>query len=239
MERNGSGDEFPPDPFCSMEQSTARYDPHMPDLRGPSDAERPFDERAFGDRIASYDVEPVDTRPLGRWVLGTLATVTGFLAVIGWPIPVLPARYGNNHAWERNTELIGAWIAHDGWRTSGSSWFWGGVAIVATTWAISLGHRQQNRRQQNRRRQGPRQQDPRRQDPRRQGTRRWSIILLPGGVIAALGPLVQVLLGFPWSNYSPDEDHLWTLIVYAGGLAVAVGLPFLRPWVMRGRTEPQ
>lgn len=58
-----------------------------------------------------------------------------------------------------------------------------------------------------------------------------------GGVIAALGPLVQVLLGIRWSNYSNNHDSRSTIIVYAIGLAVAVGLPFLREWVVRGREK--
>jgi hypothetical protein len=61
--------------------------------------------------------------------------------------------------------------------------------------------------------------------------------MLPGGPIAALGPLVQVALGIRWSNYSDNHDGRSTLIVYVVGLAVAVGLPFLLGWVMRGREQ--
>lgn len=63
----------------------------------------------------------------------------------------------------------------------------------------------------------------------------WLLTVLPGGVIAALGPLVQVVLGIPWSNYSQNHDARSTIIVYVVGLALAVGLPFLQGWVMHGR----
>lgn len=63
----------------------------------------------------------------------------------------------------------------------------------------------------------------------------WLLTVLPGSVIAALGPLVQVLLGIRWSNYSDDHDSRSMVIVYGVGLAVAVAVPFLRGWAMRGR----
>jgi hypothetical protein len=164
--------------------------------------------------IESFDVEPIDHRTVVRWLLGLLAAFTGALAIIGWPLPAAPGRYVRADAWERTTALIEAWWSHDGWRMSGASWFWGGVAIGATTGVIMIGAAKE-----------------------RPWRRTWLLTVLPGGVIAALGPLVQVLLGIRWSNYSKNHDSRSTIIVYAIGLAVAVGLPFLREWVVRGREK--
>lgn len=164
--------------------------------------------------IESFDVEPVDHRRLLRWLLGLVAAVTGVLATIGWPLPAVPGRYVPSDAWERTTALIEAWWTHDGWRMSGASWFWGGVAIGATTGAIAIGVGKE-----------------------RTGRKAWLLTVLPGGVIAALGPLVQVVLGIRWSNYSQNHDARSTIFVYVFGLAVAVGLPLLQGWVMRGREQ--
>lgn len=164
--------------------------------------------------IESFDVEPVDHRRLVRWLFGVAAAVTGVLAIIGWPLPVLPGRYVRTDAWEHTTALIEAWWTHDGWRMSGASWFWGGAAIAATTGAVMV-----------------------RAGTGRPSSKPWLLTVLPGGVIAALGPLVQVVLGIRWSNYSVNHDSRSTIVVYAIGLAVAVGLPFLRGWVMRGREQ--
>jgi hypothetical protein len=164
--------------------------------------------------IESFDVEPIDHRTVVRWLLGLLAAFTGALAIIGWPLPAAPGRYVRADAWDRTTALIEAWWSHDGWRMSGASWFWGGVAIGATTGLIMIGAAKE-----------------------RPWRRTWLLTVLPGGVIAALGPLVQVLLGIRWSNYSNNHDSRSTIIVYAIGLAVAVGLPFLREWVVRGREK--
>ena len=142
--------------------------------------------------IESFDVEPIDHRTLVRWLLGLLAAFTGVLAIIGWPLPAAPGRYVRTDAWERTTALIEAWWSHDGWRMSGASWFWGGVAIGATTGAIMIGAAKE-----------------------RPWRRTWLLTVLPGGVIAALGPLVQVLLGIRWSNYSNNHDSRSTIIVYA------------------------
>jgi hypothetical protein len=164
--------------------------------------------------IESFDVEPVDDRDLFRWLLGLVGAVTGVLAIIGWPLPVAPGRYVRTDAWERTTALIGAWWTHDGWRMSGASWFWGGVAVCATTGALAISTRKV-----------------------RTWRTTWLFTVLPGGVIAALGPLVQVGLGIRWSNYSDTHDSRSTIVVYVIGLAAAVGLPFLKGWVMRGREQ--
>lgn len=165
--------------------------------------------------IESFDVEQVDHRTLVRWLAGLLAVLSGTLAIIGWPLPIPPGRYVQDDAWERTTVLIAAWWTHDGWRTSGSSWFWGGVAIAATTYAILAAARKV-----------------------RPWLKRWLLILVPGGAVATLGPLLQVLLGIRWSNYSPDHDNRSVIIVYVIGLAFAVGLPLLRGWAMRDRDRP-
>ncbi|MFJ3384043.1 MULTISPECIES: hypothetical protein [unclassified Curtobacterium] len=160
--------------------------------------------------IESFDVEPVDNRRLVRWLLGLVAAVTGVLAIIGWPLPVSSGRYVRTDAWERTTALIEAWWTHDGWRMSGASWFWGGIAIGATVGAvIRWGGKE------------------------RPWRRAWLLSVLPGGVIAALGPLVQVVFGIRWSNYSDTPDSRSTVIVYVAGLVVALGLPFLRGYSLR------
>lgn len=97
---------------------------------------------------------------------------------------------------------------------SGASWFWGGVAIGATTGVISV-----------------------RAGKERTWRKTWLLTVLPGGVVAALGPLVQVVLGIRWSNYSQNRDASSAIFVYGIGLAVALGLPFLQGWVMRGREQ--
>ena len=177
-----------------------------------SDHERQNSSACATVSIESFDVEPVDHRRLFRWLLGLVAAVTGVLAIIGWPLPAAPGRYVTSDAWERTTALIEAWWTHDGWRMSGASWFWGGVAMGATTGAIAICAGKQ-----------------------RTWRKAWLLTVLPGGVIAALGPLVQVVLGIPWSNYSQNHDARSTIIVYVIGLALAVGLPFLQGWVMHGR----
>jgi hypothetical protein len=164
--------------------------------------------------IESFDVEPVDHRRLVRWLLGLVASVTGVLAIVGWPLPVLTGRYVQTDSWERTTALVEAWWTHDGWRMSGASWFWGGVATAATAGAVMI-----------------------RPGSELSWRRTWLLTVLPGCVIAALGPLVQVLLGMRWSNYEDNHDSRSTVIVYAIGLAAAAGLPLLRGWVMRGREQ--
>ncbi|WP_139200111.1 hypothetical protein [Curtobacterium sp. MCBA15_008] len=164
--------------------------------------------------IESFDVEPVDHRTVSRWLLGLVAAVTGVLATIGWPLPAASGRYVPSDTWERTTALIEAWWTHDGWRMSGASWLWGGIAIGATTGAIANWAEEE-----------------------RTWRKTWLLTVLPGGVIAALGPLAQVVLGIRWSNYSQNHDARSTIFVYVVGLAVAVGLPFLQGWVTRGREQ--
>lgn len=162
--------------------------------------------------IESYDVEPVDHRVLFTWLLGAAAVCSGVLALIGWPLPVFPGRYVHTDSWNRTVELIEAWWGHDGWRMSGASWFWGGLAVGTATGGIVV-----------------------RIPARGSWTRRWLVILLPGGVLAGLGPVVQSALGLSWSNYSAVHDRGATVAVYVVGLVVVVGLPFLRGWIDRGR----
>ncbi|PZF54074.1 hypothetical protein DEJ23_13685 [Curtobacterium sp. MCSS17_008] len=161
--------------------------------------------------IESYDVEPVDTRGAVAWVLGITAAITGVLAVIGWPLPVVSRRFHPSDAWEQTVALVRDWWLHDGWRMSGASWLWGGIAIVATTAAIVC------------------------RSPRRtRGSRTRLLVLVPGGCLAALGPLVHFVAGVPWSNYSPGRIDGASIIIYVITLAAVVGLPLLDERVRRG-----
>lgn len=163
--------------------------------------------------INSFDVEKIDHRPFIRWVAGVVAAMTGILAIIGWPLPIVPGRYVQNDAWERTRALIDAWLRHDGWRMSGSSWLWGGLSIVAITGVIlTVGQRDHA------------------------WLKEWLLVLIPGGVLATLGPLFQILFGVRWSNYAPEDDSPVAL-VYLIGLVVVIGFLLLRGWVMRDRGQ--
>lgn len=70
----------------------------------------------------------------------------------------------------------------------------------------------------------------------------WPLPAAPGRYVPSdawerTTTLVQVVLGTRWSNHSQNHDARSTIFVYGFGLAVAVGLPFLQGWVMRGREE--
>jgi len=159
--------------------------------------------------IESYDVEPVDVRRPFSWVLGAVATVTGTLAVIGWPLPVVSRRSGT---WEQTTSLVRDWWQHDGWRMTGDSWLWAAVAIAATTAAIACRYRR-----------AP------------WTSRTWLLVLVPGCSLAVSGPVVQVLAGIPWRNYAAGHDSRSGVVVFAVVLAGAVGLPFLLHRIERAR----
>lgn len=159
--------------------------------------------------IESYDVEPVDARRPSAWVLGVVAAVTGTLAVIGWPLPVVSRRSGT---WEQTTSLVRAWWRHDGWRMTGDSWLWAAVAIAATTAAIVCRYRS-----------AP------------WTSRTWLLVLVPGGSLAVSGPVVQVLAGVPWRNYAAGHESRAGVVVFSVVLAGAVVLPFLLHRIDRAR----
>lgn len=163
--------------------------------------------------INSYDVEEFNYRPLTRWVAGSIASFTGVLAIIGWPLPILSGRYAENCEWEQTRALIDAWLKHAGWRMSGSSWFWGGVSIAAIICVILTLRRQEGT-----------------------GLKEWLLVLVPGGIMATLGPLLQLLLGAPWSNYTTKNTSP-IVLVYLATLVVVIGLLLLRGWVARRRNR--
>ena len=149
--------------------------------------------------ISSYDVEPVDTRGALARASGVAATITGILAVIGWPMPVVSRYYRPSDAWDQTLALVRDWWVHDGWRMSGASWLWGGIAVVATSAAILYRSRRENR----------------------------LLVVVPGGCLAVLGPLVQFAAGVPWSNYSTGRIDGASVIVFVVVLVAVVGLPLL------------
>lgn len=164
--------------------------------------------------IGSYDVEPVDLRRPVAWGLGAVTTVTGVLAVIGWPLPVVSRHGRPSDAWDRTVTLVQEWAAHDGWRMSGASWLWGGLAVAATIGAVVV----------------------RASRPGHALSRRASVaVLLPGGVTAVTGPVVQAALGVPWSNYSAPEVDRPAVVVAVLVIAGVLALPLLQHWVSRGR----
>jgi hypothetical protein len=91
--------------------------------------------------IESYDVEPVDTRGALARASGVAATITGILAVIGWPLPVVSRYYRPSDAWDQTLALVRDWWVHDGWRMSGASWLWGGIAVVGLPLLFERGAR--------------------------------------------------------------------------------------------------
>lgn len=144
--------------------------------------------------IADFDVEPAVGPRWWAWVLGVLGAVTGVLAVIGWPVPHVSGRVGGRQAWEHTVHDADAWLAHDGWRTSGDSWVWGALATAATCGAVAL------------------------LLPTWSDTRRWAIAAVPAGVLLVVGPVAQWALGLPWSDYdggSTGDSALAIVIVVA------------------------
>lgn len=130
-----------------------------------------------GTSIPDFDVEPaVGPRFLPR-VLGVVSAVTGALAVIGWPVPVVSRHARSEHAWERTVQGVQDWLAHDGWRASGSSWLYGAASVAALAGAITLLH------------------------PGWTDARKLAVVVGTAGVLLVVGLAVQWALGLPWSNY--------------------------------------
>ncbi|WP_148071090.1 hypothetical protein [Curtobacterium sp. PhB115] len=128
--------------------------------------------------IPDFDVEPVVGPRFWAVVLGVASAVTGVLAIIGWPMPVISGRYSSEpHAWARTVQGVQDWFAHDGWRMSGTSWIFGALAIAALAGAVVVLR------------------------PAWSGGRTSLLVVGPAGAMLVVGPVVQWALGLPWSNY--------------------------------------
>jgi len=153
--------------------------------------------------IADFDVEPVISPRFWAVVLGIVGAVSGVLAIIGWPVPVVSGRgSAERHAWARTVEGIQDWVAHDGWRMSGTSWIYGAFAVAALAGVAVLLH------------------------PSWSGNRSLFVVVGPAGVLLVLGPVAQWAFGVPWSNYghgSTGAVAIGILVTVTGG-AVLTGI---------------
>ncbi|MCS5495032.1 hypothetical protein [Curtobacterium flaccumfaciens] len=157
--------------------------------------------------IPDFDVEPAVGPRFWPHVLGVVAAVTGVLAVIGWPLPIVSGRTERAHAWERTVQGVQDWLAFDGWRLSGASWVYGAASIAALTGAITLLR------------------------PEWSSARKFVVVVAPTGTLLVVGPAVQWAAGLPWSNYGQGSTGgiaLGILAASVGG-AVVVGLRALIP----------
>lgn len=146
--------------------------------------------------ITDFDVEPAVGPRFWARLLGIAGLVTGVLAIIGWPLPIVSGRGSSErHAWARTVQGVQDWMAHDGWRMSGSSWAWGGLAVLALGGVVAVVRPAWNDRW------------------------RVAVVVVPGGVLLVPGPLVQWAVGAPYSNYGLQ----WTGGTVVGIAAVCVG----------------
>ncbi|MGL3200363.1 MULTISPECIES: hypothetical protein [Curtobacterium] len=146
--------------------------------------------------IPDFDVEQAAGPRFWAVLLGVLGAVVGVLAVIGAPLPVGASRYGfHEAAWARTVHDVQAWLAHDGWRVSGSSWVFGAAAVAALSGVAVLLH------------------------PTWPDGRRTALVVVPAGTLLVAGPATQWALGLPWSNYGVGSTA-----DIAGGLLAAAAL---------------
>jgi hypothetical protein len=128
--------------------------------------------------IPDFDVEPAVGPRFWMVLLGVGSAITGLLAVIGWPLPVVSGRGGpDRHAWAQTVRSVRDWFAYDGWRMSGASWFYGALAAAALAGILVL------------------------RNPAWSGTRSLLVVVVPAAALLVLGPAAQWALGLPWSNY--------------------------------------
>lgn len=146
--------------------------------------------RLLGVSVSDFDVEPRIGSRFGVVVLGIASAIAGVLAIIGWPLPVISSTHGRGqHAWARAIRGVQDWLAHDGWRMSGASWIYGALAVVAAAAVVVLLH------------------------PSWSGRRALLIVVVPAGALLVGGPVLQWVLGAPWSNYGSGS---------AGGTGVGI-----------------
>lgn len=146
--------------------------------------------------IPDHDVEPAAGPRFWAVFLGVLGAVVGLLAVVGWPLPVGAGRYGfDDGAWARIVHDVEAWLAHHGWRVSGSSWVYRAAAVALLAGAAVLLR------------------------PGWSDARRLRLVVVPAGLLLLIGPAAQRALGLPWSNYGVGSTA-----GIAGGLLAAAAL---------------
>lgn len=128
--------------------------------------------------IPDFDVEPAVGPRFWMVGLGLVSAISGLLAVVGWPLPIVTGRGGDDQqAWDRTVRGVQDWLAHDGWRLSGSSWIYGAFAVAALAGILVLLH------------------------PAWEAARSLLVVAAPAGALLVIGPALQWALGFPWSNY--------------------------------------
>ncbi|GAA4668419.1 hypothetical protein [Frondihabitans cladoniiphilus] len=156
--------------------------------------------------------EPPTSARIEQPIFGLLLAAAGLFlvaAAIGLPLPFLPEKTNgddnakNLHAF---VSSLGDWVRYPGWRYSAGAWFYAAVAAGATSAAFTWGRATTWSR------------------PRR--------FLTVGGaavLVFCAGPLVQNLLGIPWSNYDtgpyPIGDPIWEapLILSVGYSLLLIG----------------
>lgn len=142
--------------------------------------------------ISDFDVESGAVPRFWVVVLGAASAVTGVLAIIGWPLPVVSSTHGRGqHAWARTVRGVQDWIGYDGWRMSGASWIYGAFAVLAAAAILVLLH------------------------PAWNGRRALLIVVVPAGALLVFGPAVQLAFGLPWSNYGGGSSGGTTLSIVA------------------------
>lgn len=153
-----------------------------------------------GVSIPDFDVEPAVGPRFWMVVLGIVSAITGVLALIGWPLPIVASRGGSDqHAWDRTVRGVQDWLAHDGWRLSGSSWIYGALAVAALAGILVLLH------------------------PAWAGARSLVVVEGPAGALLVIGPAAQWALGLPWSNYgagSTGAIALGTVVALVVGVVI-------------------
>ncbi|OII11485.1 hypothetical protein BIU97_06230 [Curtobacterium sp. MCBA15_009] len=163
--------------------------------------------------IPDFDVEPAVGPRSWAVVLGVVSVLAGVLAVIGWPLPVVSGRYTQDPlAWELTVGAVEDWLAHDGWRMSGTSWVHGAVAVAALAGAVVLLR------------------------PAWSGVRKAVVVVVPAGLLLVLGPAVQWALGLPWSNYEDRSTGAMALGILVA-VTVGVGAAVIAAAVRRGRPD--
>lgn len=152
--------------------------------------------------IESFDVEPAVGPRFWPTVLGIVAAVTGVLAMVGWPLPIVSGHVQRTQAWERTVQGVQDWIGYDGWRMSGSSWIWGAAAVASLAGVVVLVR------------------------PRWGSARKFVVVLGPAGALLVIGPALQCALRLPWSNYGEGSTGGIALGIVIALVAAAVIMGF-------------
>lgn len=174
---------------------------------------RPGAGSVLGVSIPDFDVETAVGPRFWTVALGIVSAITGVLALIGWPLPIVAGRGGfDRQAWGRTVRGVQDWLAHDGWRMSGSSWIYGALAVAAFAGILALRH------------------------PAWASTRSLVVVAGPAGALLVVGPATQWALGLPWSNYSAGSTGA---IALGTAAALVVGVVIAAfPLAVRRSSRP-